>query len=253
MELFACGGRICYNFCGYRIILCYRLFRALYSCIVVCIRNKVRGMTRMRKKLPTFIFDLGGVYFTDGTAIAISVIKKNFSIDEMRIKCVFYGELGIAYRENKITHEMFWESAVKKWRLGNVDISELSKIWLDGYTPIDEVVDIVLHLKSAGCEILYLSGSTKERILHLEKRYNFLQNFDDGIFSFDLGLRKAEPEMYVAAIKKASNESDNCVFIDNCEKNLLLAKNVGMHTILYETPNKLITDINSKFSFTLSI
>ena len=62
----------------------------------------------------TIISDLGGVYFTDGTDIAIEILSSKYNIPKKKIKKVLKGRLGMKYRENKITREEFWKKAEKK-------------------------------------------------------------------------------------------------------------------------------------------
>ena len=191
----------------------------------------------------TIIFDLGGVYFYDGTARAMAVINKKYYIDENLLSKSFYGDEGILYRKNKITHDVFWDMAKKRWGIEHVETCELSQIWYDGYAPNDEVVELVLHLKLKGYEIFYMSGSTRERVVFLEEKYNFLKNFDDGVFSFDIGARKPELEHYLAVLSKTSNAPNNCIFIDDCKNNLLPAKGLGINTIHFSSSEKLHADL----------
>jgi FMN phosphatase YigB (HAD superfamily) len=192
---------------------------------------------------PTIIFDLGGVCFTDGTSRAITVISEKYLLDINAVSNVFCGDIGTEYRENKMTNETFWSEAKKRWKIENVNVSELSQIWLEGYIPISEVIDIILCLRKAGCKILYLSGSTNERVEYLKNKYNIFSYFDDGVFSFEIGARKPSYLPYKTILDKSSNAPQNCIFIDNQEKYLLPAKNLGMHTILFHNPNKLRLDL----------
>jgi len=193
--------------------------------------------------LPTLIFDLGGVYFTDGTARAISIICESYVLDEHVVADIFSGDVGTAYRENKITNEIFWEMAKSKWGIKYVSSHELSQIWFDGYVPIIEVVEIIQSLRNEGYETLFLSGSTSDRASYLEKKYRFSRHFDDGVFSFDIGVRKPALLPYLAILKRASNAPHNCILIENSEENLLPAKSLGMQTILFSNPGKLRMDL----------
>jgi len=63
------------------------------------------------KDIKTVIFDLGGVYFTDGTKGAIDIISKRWNLDPALVSDVFKGEIGTAYRESQMSHEEFWRQA----------------------------------------------------------------------------------------------------------------------------------------------
>ena len=187
----------------------------------------------MPQKLPTMIFDLGGVYFTDGTARAIATISNRYSVAVDAVTDIFHGDVGTAYRENKISENDFWQIARKKWGIENVALDDLSMIWLDGYTPIEGVVRIVKQLQKMGLELLYLSGNTKARIAYLENKYQFMQHFKDGVLSFELGVRKPAILPYQCILQKTSNPPYNCFYIDDKETNIAPAKKLGMNTILF--------------------
>ena len=197
----------------------------------------------MPQKLPTIIFDLGGVYFTDGTARAIVTISDRYSIAVDAVMDIFHGDVGTAYRENKISENEFWRIAKTRWNIENVAMDDLSTIWLDGYAPIEGVVRIVQQLKEAGIELLYLSGSTKERIEYLEKKYHFMQHFKDGVLSFETGVRKPAILPYQCILQKASNPPRNCFYIDDKEKCLAPAKELGMSTIFFTDVYSLCVDL----------
>jgi HAD superfamily hydrolase (TIGR01509 family) len=203
----------------------------------------------MSTKLPTVIFDLGGVYFTDGTDRAITIISDKYSIDKREVTDIFRGEVGLTYRENKITIEEFWNVAKKRWNIEREPTDKLAQIWHEGYVPIEGVKKIVMQLKKEGIELLYLSGSTKERVEYLESKYCFLQHFKDGVFTFLVGVRKPASAPYQCLLRKASNHSENCILVDNTQKYLVPAIELGMHTILYKDPDNLRIDLK-KYGFT---
>ena len=188
------------------------------------------------KDIKTIIFDLGGVYFTDGTKGAIKTISERWNLDPNVVADVFKGKIGTAYRENQITHEEFWKQA--KETLGiDAPMDELSHIWLDGYVPIEGTVDIIRELIGNGYEIIYLSDNVQERIDYLEEKYHFLQYFKSGVFSHIAGVRKPNPKIYELALKEASNPAENCVYIDDKPNLLEEADKLGMSTIAFINPN----------------
>ena len=155
------------------------------------------------KDIKTVIFDLGGVYFTDGTKGAIDIISKRWNLDPALVSDVFKGKIGTAYRENQISHEEFWRQA--KETLGiDAPMDELALIWLNGYVPIEGTVDIIKELKEKEYEIIYLSDNVQERIDYLEERYQFLQYFNSGVFSHIAGVRKPNPKIYQLALEESS-------------------------------------------------
>jgi len=195
------------------------------------------------KNIKTVIFDLGGVYFTDGTKRAIDIISQRWNLDQSKVADVFKGKIGTAYRESQISHDEFWRQA--KDTLGiEAPMEELAEIWLNGYVPIEGTVEIIKELKEKGYEILYLSDNVQERIDYIEEKYHFLQYFKSGVFSHIAGVRKPNPKIYQLALEESSNPAENCVYIDDKPNLLEEADKLGMATIAFvnadETRKKLI-------------
>ena len=188
--------------------------------------------------LRTIIFDIGGVYFSDGTRIAIDDISAEYRIERDLVEAILNGEPGKQYRIGKISAEQFWQKAKTSW---NIEISseKLSQIWYSSYQPDVDVVRLVARLKNAGHELLYLSNNTRERVSYLDEKYSFLQKFDDGIFSHVVNRNKPDPLIYQLLLAKASHPASECVYIDDKPEYLGPAKSLGMQFIAFKDAAQL--------------
>lgn len=193
--------------------------------------------------IKTAIFDLGGVYFSDGTKRAIRVISNMYNLAVSDVENVIKGDAGTDYRRGQLTTEEFWNKAKQIWKI-NATSDELSDIWFGGYKPIEGMNDILAKLSAAGYELLYLSDNVQDRVNYLNKRFNFLPKFNDGIFSFAFNVRKPDIRIYQLALEKTSNTSSECVYIDDIEEFLEPALRLGMKAILFTNVQQLIKDLN---------
>ena len=190
----------------------------------------------------TVICDLGGVYFTDGSAKAIECINAAYDIPVDRVGDVSMGDLGSRYRLGRISAAEFWDGAKESWDL-QVSTDEIASVWLGAYEPIEGTVALVDRLRAAGYELLFLSDNVQERIDYLESTFRFLHRFKDGVFSHLVGLRKPDPRIYELALAKASHPADQCVFVDDKPLMLEPAVRIGMSAIAFETPDRLETEL----------
>jgi len=193
--------------------------------------------------IKTIIFDLGGVYFTDGTSQAIDIISKSYDKDKTVVADIFKGEIGTLYRKSKISHEDFWNMAKEKLSIQTPN-AELAEIWLSGYVPIDGTVSIVKQLEEQGYELLFLSDNVQERIDYLKERYDFLDHFKDGVFSHIVGTRKPDIKMYQYALEKTESRPEECVYIDDKENLLIPARELGMRTIHFKNAEYLAEELD---------
>ena len=199
-----------------------------------------------RNNIKTIIFDLGGVYFTDGTKKAVEKISLKYKIPSNQISLVLQGELGTQYRIGAFTVDEFWDSAKEKWGNKEIPSEDLTALWLEGYEPIPETVNIIHRLNKKGYELIFLSDNVKERVEYLEERYKFLKNFKDGVFSHVIGTRKPDPAIYKHALKISSHPPSECVYIDDKKDLLVPARELGMNTVHFESPEQLRSDLISK-------
>jgi HAD superfamily hydrolase (TIGR01509 family) len=189
--------------------------------------------------LPTFIFDIGGVYFTDGTKSAIEKISSLYNIDKRLVSEVFCGKIGLDYRKRNITFGEFSEKANEYWQSSDISADSLWEIWISGYKPIDGTIRIIKNLRELEYEVFYLSGNAPDRVEYLNRKYDFLNNFNGGMFSHNVGFSKNDPSLYESFIKKIGCDPYNCIAIDDKPECLSLAAQTGMKIIHFTTPEIL--------------
>ncbi len=187
------------------------------------------------------IFDLSGVYFTDGRKIGTERISKKYKLPLESVEQVLRTgtELGGLYRRGKITAEEFWKRAVKFWKI-KADPEELSRLWNESYAPIDDTIKIIRSLKKKGIRLYFLSDNTKERSEYLQARYNFLSDFEGGIFSYEVHMTKKDgTAAFQLALEKTNEKAENVVMIDDREEYVKTAKKVFPHVILFRNPEQI--------------
>ena len=194
--------------------------------------------------IKTVICDLGGVYFTDGSSIAIEQIAGTYRIPEEEVRRVLMGDLGTEYRTGEVTAGQFWDRAKQCWNL-ETDNEELAAIWIHAYAPIAGTAKLLDRLRNAGYELIFLSDNVQERIDYLEETYGFLHRFEDGIFSHRVGMRKPDPRIYALALEKASHPAARCVFIDDKPGMLVPAEQTGMAVIAFTGPDQLEQELEN--------
>jgi putative hydrolase of the HAD superfamily len=192
----------------------------------------------------TVIFDIGGVYFCDGTQIAIGSIASRYKIKPEMVANILNGDAGGKYRTGMITAEEFWNQAGRHWNLASTP-EELSAIWHQSYQPDDGTVRLIERLKKADHQLLYFSNNTGEKVAYLDKKYRFLDKFDDGIFSHLVKRRKPDPVIYQLILAKASHAADACIYIDDKPHFLKPAQDLGMTVIAFKNSSQLEDELKA--------
>ncbi len=192
--------------------------------------------------IKTIIFDLGGVYFSDGVKKLVDTLSQKYGLERIAIAKALEDPLASDYRMGKVSEDTFWDAMKKQWGISESSQS-LALLWHTQYVPIDGMVHLVDKLKDAGFELLFLSDNIPQRVEYLEKKYNFTRHFSDGVYSHHIGARKPDIKMYEEVLKKTKSRPEECVFIDDKQKNLIPAQKIGMKTIHFISPDQLLEEL----------
>lgn len=195
--------------------------------------------------IKVILFDLGGVLFTHGTTMLSEYIAKKHGKNPKDVyQLLNYSDIGNDYREGKITRDEFWNSFKHDLDIED-DTDDLEQKWFDVYTLIEPVKLIVNELRSK-YRVYFLSDQARERAIAAEKKYNFINLFDGGIFSYEVGVRKPNIKIYEIAVEKIGVKSEEILFIDDKQINLPPAEQIGMQTLLCISTEQLRNDLIKK-------
>ena len=82
--------------------------------------------------------------------------------------------------------------------------------------------------------------ATNTNELHFRANKEIIRIFDSSFPSFKLGYKKENPEFFRIMLKKLKLKPEETLLIDNFEKNINIAKSLGMKSIKFEGYDKLI-------------
>jgi 2-haloacid dehalogenase len=106
--------------------------------------------------------------------------------------------------------------------------------------PIQETVDILAHIKTAGQHRLYaLTNWSAETFPIALKRFDFLHWFEGIVVSGTEKTRKPFPEFYQILLDRYKVTPGKAVFIDDNLRNVEAAKRLGIHSIHFKSPGQL--------------
>lgn len=106
--------------------------------------------------------------------------------------------------------------------------------WYYNNPLIEETATLIKELKSMGTKLYLLSNISigfAENHHKIPKVNKILALFDGLVFSGPIGLNKPNRDIFEHLLNKFSLKAEECVFIDDSEKNILGAKAVGINTI----------------------
>lgn len=110
-------------------------------------------------------------------------------------------------------------------------------------TPRAYAIPWIQELKANGYQVLYLSNFSHKVEQECREALTFLPYTDGGILSYKEGLIKPQPEIYELLLKRFKLSPQECVFLDDTEKNLEAAREFGIHTILYQNREQAVKEL----------
>jgi HAD superfamily hydrolase (TIGR01509 family) len=125
----------------------------------------------------------------------------------------------------------------------DVPRSEFYGIYNDIFTLNPPAVEALTRVKAAGYGTVLLSNTDPERFAFVRSRFPEILFFDHYVLSYELGLIKPDPSIYVAAVRLAGCRPDECVFIDDMEENVEGAVAAGLGGIRYLPETDLAAEL----------
>jgi putative hydrolase of the HAD superfamily len=195
--------------------------------------------------IKAIFFDYDGVMTTDktGTQSICNYISEKYCID----KSIFEKEYR-KYNNDLLygitTHGKVWDKICQNLN-ENIPISLLYDSFEN--TPINnEMHDFVKTIKRQKLKTALITDNKIDRIKIITKKYELNKIFDVIIVSAKIGFGKDNNKIFEIALNKADVKSDECIFIDNQEKNLIIPMNMGINTILFDDKKRDMENLKNE-------
>lgn len=176
------------------------------------------------------LFDFDGVLTTDatGSQSIINYIGKNTTVDIEKFKSEYY-KYNFDLLYGKTTHDHIWERLCSNIGM-LIDKSLLYESFI--HIPLDEkMLAILKKIKEADYKIGMVTDNKKDRMDDIISYYNWQSVFDAISVSAEIGSGKEERSIFNNILKQLNLSADECLFIDNQEKNLIVPAKLGMKVI----------------------
>lgn len=114
-------------------------------------------------------------------------------------------------------------------------IPKLFRYNIECVNAFDYTIPIIQDLKAKGYKVYYLSNwsAWTHDLLREVGKFEFLKYMDGGLFSYDAGYMKPDPEIYKLFIEKYKINPEQAVFFDDKEENVLAAKKLGFQAVQF--------------------
>lgn len=149
----------------------------------------------------------------------------------------FYKKHKIQINLGKMSTLEFWQECVENFGLKKTEGFDLPKWWVADYKVIETIHNLIYSLEDK-VEIGIISNSSTgiwEAALNdgLVPRIKYKQV----LLSCNLGIKKPDSQIFELAQNKAGVEPWEILFVDDQMKNLVIPKEMGWGTVLFDQTN----------------
>jgi putative hydrolase of the HAD superfamily len=189
------------------------------------------------------IFDFGGVYAREGLEIARRVYGKKIGVDienawHTRIKPIWN-----SFEKGEIAEEDFWKGLEHVLGCDKFDSAEFKGLFYKNQQKNEGLAAAISKLREKGYKTALLTNNAREWIEDWDRQDNLGRYFDVIVSSHEVKRVKPDPEIYNIMLQRLGAKPEECLFIDDKERNLVTARNLGMKTILFDETDRAINSL----------
>jgi 2-haloacid dehalogenase len=106
---------------------------------------------------------------------------------------------------------------------------------------------VILHaLKKAGYPVWGLSNWPADKFAQVRPLYDFFNHLDGMVVSGEVGLVKPERHIFDYLVEQVGRPAGDCLFIDDNERNIIAARELGFQTILFRSAEQLAEELTQR-------
>lgn len=201
------------------------------------------------KKISAIGFDWGGVVLQKIDRSFADVAAQFLKIDSQRFRRAYFLH---NHMTNIGANSRAFDQATEMWRsvLSELDLVDR----LDAFMAFVQsrprgeisqtVVALLQHLKQRGWKLGLLSNMSAENLRQIRSE-TCLSLFDATLFSAEIGCMKPEPEAFFKLAKALDVPIEELAFIDDSERSLSTAAEVGYTPLLFHSTEQLVADLKT--------
>ncbi len=182
----------------------------------------------------TIFFDIGGVLLNIHPDKTIKYLSNLTNLSGEQIERAFPEDAHHKYERGEITGSDFFK-AVKHGLPVSNNLTE-EQFWNAWGLLVGEETEVVKTMNTLALKypIWLLSNTNPYHILE-EERFKLFDKITGGIYSFEVGSRKPEEDIYIKALEIAGTTASESLFIDDLIENVEMARSLDMNAIHFKT------------------
>jgi len=198
--------------------------------------------------IKTIFFDIGGVLLNIYPERTIKYLSEITNLTEKEIENAFPEKAHHKYEIGEISDFEFFMAVKNELPISNnLTEKQFWNAWGMLVGAETKVVKIMNEL-SLKYSVWLLSNTNPYHILE-EERFKLFDNITGGVYSFEVGSRKPEPDIFNSALKIANTSAEESLFIDDLLVNVKMARSLNFNAIHFKSINNFSNQLNKYINF----
>jgi len=177
------------------------------------------------------VFDVGNVLLRwSPQDIVLNFFPNEKSPQELTLK-LFKSPVWYDLNLGKLTVEETIQIYNQQLGIPKAELEDLMVAVMESLIPLDGSLELLDELYRQGMPLYSITDNVVEIMKFLKNRYDFFSKFSGIVVSAEIGVLKPSPLIYKRLIDSHLLDPKETVFIDDLEKNVKGAQEIGLHGI----------------------
>jgi len=189
--------------------------------------------------IKNIIFDMGNVLLAYTPHEYIKTVTSDEKAAEAILKELFYSSEWLKLDEGIITEEEAVKNVCQRIPQYSELVQKAMDDWHTNLTPIEGMPELVKKLKSKNYGIYLLSNASLRFYSYKDNFEQLFRHFDGIIISAKEKKAKPNRDIYECICERFSLIPEECLFIDDLQRNIDGAIDAGLNAHLFKGPEEL--------------
>jgi putative hydrolase of the HAD superfamily len=200
-------------------------------------------MPEIYMEIEAVIFDFGGVLLRTEDRAPRATLAQELGMTYERIEqLVYYSPSGKKAALGLISADDHWEEVGRYLNLSPGKLKEFRRRFFDGDRLDEELLNCIRSLQNS-YQTALLSNAWGDLRGYLENSWRIADAFDEIVISAEVGLAKPDARIYTLLLKRLDVEPRGALFVDDSIENVEAANQIGMPTIHFDRPDKVLPEL----------
>ncbi len=197
-------------------------------------------------------WDIGGVLVrTEDRGPRTRLAESLGTTYEQLEELVWGGKRGRLAQIGQIEEAEQWRYACRSLGVDEQRAGWLKAEFFAGDRVDHELADVIRGLRKK-YKTGVISNAMSDARRFLEKEAQIADAFDALTYSYAVGIMKPQPGIFLAALQALGVEANRAVFVDDFEKNVVGAREIGMKAVHFKTKEQSLHELGKILGIPLS-